>query len=87
MIREQIERVAHTGFLGRRPSGQTQPGRVGYRGKWSLHESEGIYLGGTDRVAEIDCRRTPDECDQILCSREVGRGEGCRFVEGSPGWP
>ncbi len=87
VVGEQAERVTHAGFLGRRPSGQTEPGGLGHRGERFLREPENIHLAGPDRVAEIDCRCTPNECHQILCSREMGRCEGFRFVKCSPGWP
>ncbi len=80
VMSEQAERVAYAGFLGRRPSGQTQPEGLGHRGERLLRESENIYLAGTDRVTEIDCRRTPDERHKILRARALGRREGGRFA-------
>ncbi|NWF92167.1 MAG: pyridoxamine 5'-phosphate oxidase family protein [Syntrophaceae bacterium] len=48
-------------------------------------KSENLHLAGVDRFAEIDCRRSFNKCDQILCSREMGSGEDFRFAQSGRG--
>ena len=79
VVGEQAEKVAYASFLGGRPSGQTRPGGVGLRCATS-GELENIHMAGTDRITGIDCRHTPNERHQVLCAREVWRGEGRRPV-------
>jgi hypothetical protein len=81
---EQAKRVTGADFLGGRPSGQTQPGELGRQGERPLRESEIIHLAGTDRITEIDCRRTSDERHQVLRAGEMGRRKGCRFARCGP---
>jgi len=66
------------------------PGKLNREG-WVIEVSglcanpKNIYLAGTDRVTEIDCRRASHKRYQVLRAREVGRCEGCRFTQYGPG--